>query len=786
MRYAKEDIHLTIYDRLIESCLLFLIIFTPFAFGSVQPWSIAVFEVIAALMFLFWIFKMLTSGKFKFNRNPIIFLIFFLILYVFLQFFASRYAIYLPAGGHGDMQYGIPNSIYAWATKTELLKVIAYTMIFLVTLNTIKTSRQITRILSVVIGVGFLMGIFFLMRYFGVSVPRGIINPDHYSAYLGMIIPLALGFLFVRHQACDIRDTIFAKQILLFFCAIVMSTALFFTMSRGGMFSFIAALLFMAGLVLARKSIKKKGWILSAVAIFILLTIIWLGATPVVERILSIKVEIASRYFGGRLPIWQGTIDIIKDNSLFGTGFGTFNYIFPKYEPERLAYHYAHAHSDFLELLSEVGIAGFSIFLLGLIAFAIHTFRHFRKRRDPYVIGMSIGIFGSLMSIFIHSSADFNLHIPAIAILVTIILALSTSILKYKQDSSFSESTLPPPTANRRSFSAMHYASFTIVVFLTFIYVAASVIPALADYYLRDSKYEIQNTKLAIALDPTNAEYHYQLGKLMIKSKYDIQSAIRAYERAVQLNPTNSQYHQSLAWAYAVLADLSRTPNIEQASLNRYTKYDVRYTNLAHKHFQQAIYFEPNNPYRHRTYAIWLFNIPTKKNIKRGVEEYRKAIESEPSLTMEALTTYYKYQKNYEKTVDILPGTKDSDYKAFEFLINKKGLKFAVDFAEESLKTYANNAKIHFSIADKSFYDKDFPWEFTKHHYQIVFKNDPNNAFYRFWHGIYLYRAGKYKEALENLNIALEAGLGAQNEKLSKEYIAKAKMKTQNESQKKY
>ncbi len=787
---TKYDMRYMIFDRLIESCLVFLIIFTTLAYGAVQPWSIAIFEITAALMLLFWILKVFVNGKFEFVHNPLTPFICLFILYIFLQLSLSRYATY-------DVLHTIPGSIYAYATKTEFLKVISYSVIFLVVLNTIKTRQQINRILSVVIAVGFLTSIFFIMRYFGANAPRSIINPDHYSAYLGMIIPLALGFLFVRHQTCDIRDTIFAKQILLLFCVIVMSTALFFTMSRGGMFSFIAALLFMAGLVLTRKSIKKKGWILSAVAIFIILTIIWLGATPVVERILSVKVEITSRYFGGRLPIWQGTLEIIKDSPILGTGFGTFNYIFPKYEPERLANHYTYAHSDFLELLSEVGIAGFSIFLLGLFAFAVHTFRHFRKRRNLYVIGMSIGIFGSLMNIFIHSFADFNLHIPAIAILVTIILALSTSILKYKQDSSFSESTLPHPTANRRSFSVMHYASFTIVVVLTVIYVVASVRPALADYYLRNSKHEIQNTKLAIKLAPTNAAYHYQLGKLIFKSKSDmtkgnpersrrIRYALDEYKKAVELNPTNSKYHQSLAWAYAILADLSRTPNIEQTSFNRYTKYDVRYTNLAHKHFQQAIYFEPNNLYRHRTYAIWLFNTSTKKNIKRGVEEYRKAVEFEPSLTEEALTTYYKYQKNYEKTADILPGTEKSDYRAYAFLINEKGLKFAIDFAQKFLKTYPYNAELNFWIAHNSFYDSSFPWDFTEYHYTIAFNNDPDNGFYRLYHGIHLFFKNEVLKAKKDLEKAIEMGLEPGNEKLAKKYIAKAKIKMQNKSQKKY
>ena len=279
------------------------------------------------------------------------------------------------------------------------------------------------------------MGIFYLMRYFGAPAPRGFINPDHFSAYLGMIIPLSLGFLLAPSPNSDIRHTTYDRRPLLFFSILMTSAALFFTMSRGGMFSFIAALVFIAILASTRRSVQNKKWIILAIAVFIILIIAWLGATPVVERILSFKAEIASRYFGGRLPIWQGTIGIIKDNPIFGTGLGTFNYIFPKYQPVGIiAKHYTYAHSDILELLSEVGIVGFALFMLCGLWSMVYLFRRYSQRHDPWVVGMSLCVFGSLASIFIHSFTDFNLHIPANALLLTVILASFVSILNVSRN----------------------------------------------------------------------------------------------------------------------------------------------------------------------------------------------------------------------------------------------------------------------------------------------------------------------------------------------------------------
>lgn len=638
-----------LYDRLIEFCLVFLIVFTPIAYGAVQPWAIAVFEVTAAFMLMLWIVRMLASGRFEMAGNPLVVFFGLFIFYVSMQFFFSRYPINNNAG------YAAFGSIYPWATRTDLLKIISYAIIFTVTLNTVKSRRQISRILSVIIAVGFLMSIFFLMRYFGVDAPRGIINPDHYSGYLGIIIPLILGFLFVRHQRRDIQDAIYAKQFLLLFCAIVMSAALFFTMSRGGMFSFIAALLFMAGLTLTKGSIRGKGWLLSTVVLLLVLTIAWLGATPVVERILSTRVEIASRYFGGRLPIWQGTIEIIRDYPVSGTGFGTFGYIFPGYEPERLAYQYAHAHSDFLELLSETGIAGFLVPGICGLWSGLWMFRRFHRRRDPYVIGLSIGFFGSLTAIFVHSLVDFNLRIPSNAIALTIILSLFMSTLDHKQRGTF-------PV--RGAKYTIHNAGARLLLCCTALlfaglFITAAVRPALADHYYNSSRAReqtlspgdltsgIRGTRLAIKLDPINAEYHYQLGKLLFKANNNMadRNILDAYKEAVRLNPANSRYHQSLAWTYGAVADAE----------NHSVFYSRLAAGSAHRHFQRAIGLEPKNAYRYRAYAIWLFNHPTKENIARAVKEYRKAVVLNPLLADEA----EKYLSKYKNEL-VLTGPTDT------------------------------------------------------------------------------------------------------------------------------
>jgi len=717
LRAKEEAISIsTACDWLIESLLAFLLVFTPLAYGAVRPGAIAVFEIAAAVMAFLWIMKSLSRGKFELSFSPIFLLFLVLIIFASLQLFFSR-------------------SIYAWSTKTELLKLISYAFIFLVTLNTIRTRAQIKRVMAVIIAIGFFMSIFFLMRYFGAPAPIGFINSDHFSAYLGMIIPLALGAVI----ASEAKQS--QTRPLLFFTIIIMGGALFFTMSRGGMFSFIAALLFIAFLASTRRSMKNKKWLILAIAVFIVLIIAWLGATPVVERILSFKAEITSRYFGGRLPIWEGTIGIIKDNFIFGTGLGTFNHIFPKYQPAGIvAKHYTYAHSDFLELLSEVGIVGFALFIFCGLWSMVYLFRRYSQRHDPWVTGMSICVFGSLASIFIHSFTDFNLHIPANAVLLSVILALFVSILNTTNE--ISDSVIArmhdetPSLRGREAPEAISIIAAFLTVVLLIIYSVAAVRPALH-------------------LDSTNAEYHYQLGKST--------QSIDEYKKAVALNPTNSQYHQSLAWAYG--------------QINK-----VRH---AHQEFEAAIELSPTYYYPYQVYAIWFFNHPTTENIEKGVEVYRKAVILNPKLADKALADYFKVEKSYAQLKRILPDTPENHYKVMAILLaadlweaNEGEFKQDMDAASykypyykamsfyyekmgdhvksaevlrDYLKLDPNCADAHFYIADRLAYMKPRNWPEVFAHHERALALAPENTFYREWYARHLYYAKRYNDAIAEL-----------------------------------
>src|SRR5712692_10009653 len=60
-----------ISDKIIEYGLYFLIIFTPFAFGTVEPWSIAIAEVVIFTIAFASGLKMVALGNLQIERTPL-------------------------------------------------------------------------------------------------------------------------------------------------------------------------------------------------------------------------------------------------------------------------------------------------------------------------------------------------------------------------------------------------------------------------------------------------------------------------------------------------------------------------------------------------------------------------------------------------------------------------------------------------------------------------------------------------------------------------------------------
>jgi O-antigen ligase len=146
----------------------------------------------------------------------------------------------------------------------------------------------------------------------------------------------------------------------------------------------------------------------------------WFGLDRVRERLEKTVLTQEERYH-----VDVHGLGYLDDFWVTGSGGGTFAVVFPAYRDQGLAPHlYVHAHNDYLESLLEYGVLGVvlpgGIVLLSVAA----ALRVLYRRRDPLPRGMAFASLMGIMAILIHSTADFNLHIPANAALFVVLISL--------------------------------------------------------------------------------------------------------------------------------------------------------------------------------------------------------------------------------------------------------------------------------------------------------------------------------------------------------------------------
>lgn len=486
------------YNKIIESGLIFLLIFTPLAFGTVHTWSITIMELIVLFLFLVWIFKILfgasnaevitknpkeLSNSFSFRNNLLLLsIILFLILLLFqliplppdiLKIVSPEtykiYSEYLPY--EWPAQLSNPSSrdlfsqwktlsIYPYATKTGLFKVLVYSIIFLLITSTISTKKQIKRFIKTIIFMSFLLALFGIIQKltwnggiywfwkpeYGGDSFGPYVNKNHFAGYMIMVIPLTIGFLIFKlnEYSSASSDSSFSKRIaenekviaktgLLIFFIIIIISALFLTLSRGGIMSFLVSMVFLGiGLTIMRRG-RKKLWIGLMLALLLIISLDWFGMEPIAKRLGSLQQITREEPHNPRLEIWKDTLRISRDFPILGTGFNTFSHIFPKYKNLDRQLKFIYTENDYLQLLSETGLIGLAIALSFLVIFFIKTIKTWYGRHDIYVKSLVLGGLTSLVAILIHSLTDFNLHIPANALLFTIILALTYNLVNLKR-----------------------------------------------------------------------------------------------------------------------------------------------------------------------------------------------------------------------------------------------------------------------------------------------------------------------------------------------------------------
>jgi O-antigen ligase len=277
------------------------------------------------------------------------------------------------------------------------------------------------------------------------------INKNHFAGWMLMAIPVSLGCFCALvsrglvNVGPTLRDRIIwlssrqaSQAMLVGFAVLVMGLSLVLTMSRSGISAFALALV-MALWSAVRRLAGSSRRITVVYLVFLVFTIVgWVGLDRIIERFNQGETVT----FGGRIPVWQDTLGIVRDFWLTGTGLNTYGVATLFYQSGLPQLHFEEAHNDYLQLAAEGGL------LLGVPALAtiVMFAREARRRfaREPIGSGywIRLGAVTGILAIALQSVVDFSLQIPGNAALFAVLCGIAL----HRREPAASRN-LPAPTA---------------------------------------------------------------------------------------------------------------------------------------------------------------------------------------------------------------------------------------------------------------------------------------------------------------------------------------------------
>ena len=305
------------------------------------------------------------------------------------------------------------------------------------------SARQLRNALVVFVAVAFVQIVFGLLQasggqnsslYFGAlgGRPFGTFaNPNHFANYLGMALVayvlLAWQTLSTPRKWRDAAEHSSRAGLLALWLGgtIFLIVGIFMSRSRAGMLTALGATAAAVILVLVRGSrSKRKSWrsttLLAAVVVAAGLALVGADLLLVrfdlerLERDVLLRALQAKTTYEGAAAFWP-----------WGSGWGTYYAVYPRFQPSNLVGIADYAHHDYAQMLFEGGIFALALMLafayllvsraLELARAAIHNSKLTRDEMTSAICGIALlGFLG-------HSLREFNMHIPANAIIASLL-----------------------------------------------------------------------------------------------------------------------------------------------------------------------------------------------------------------------------------------------------------------------------------------------------------------------------------------------------------------------------
>ncbi len=438
-------------DNGIAIGILVVLCFAALAHGAVESWSIAIVKLLAAVLVLLWSLKIILEKRLVLTIPAAIWPLLSFLLLGLVQSVSFR-----SASLSQDIE----------ATRGTVAIYITVLVMFLLSANFFANRERLRVMVNFLTFFGFALSVFALLQYFTwngkfywirptlseLGSPFGpFANHNHFAGYLELLLGLPIALIVAR--AIRREERIFYG-----FLAAVMGVTLLFSLSRGGMVSLLIELMFIAFLSsrISRQGERAapsgfgRGLVVIALVATIFLGALWIGADPVVNRVVGDNQDSFST---SRTWVWKDAWKVFQSYPISGAGVGAFQTVYPHRSDYDGIYGYvAQAHNDYLQVLADGGIIG-GVLALWFIGVVLRDVMRGMRAHDPLIAGMALGSGAGIVGLLTHSLFDFNLQLPSNAMLFLLLCAIASFCSQKVAEQEASVVISPGPRLNAPTFT---------------------------------------------------------------------------------------------------------------------------------------------------------------------------------------------------------------------------------------------------------------------------------------------------------------------------------------------
>lgn len=387
-------------NNLILLCLCVIIVGLPF--------SITIIEIAAGIAIGLWLFKKIFILRdFKLEGSPLNWPIAAYLAFVVFSLFNSQFLVKSLNGLIG--------------------KTLEYIALYFVIIETVKTKKDLEKIvLSIILSCAFI-GLDGLWQYFTgrdfirvyeiwsmSRVKASFKFPTGFGGWLITVLPLCVAL-----AVFDTKEKFYRLSAA--FISLLLLACLVLSLTRGAWLAFIPAVIFITW---------KKGNLAKKVLLLLLIVLVLgIGALALFggKEMLELYT-VRGQAVAHRAELTEMCLRMIKDRPLIGHGINTFMSIYERYARESSFSGVSYAHNCYLQIAVETGIFSLLAFLWMIASLFISSIRNIEKREDGFIKSVQIGSLAGLLAYLVHSAIETNLFSLQLAVLFYYMLGVTMSI----------------------------------------------------------------------------------------------------------------------------------------------------------------------------------------------------------------------------------------------------------------------------------------------------------------------------------------------------------------------